>query len=104
MVIEVNNAALTKIIEENPLVLVDFYGTHCGPCKIFAPMYEGMSEEIAEAVFVKVNVDEEPGLATQFGVMGVPTVIAVKGGEVIASGTGIPKIMPIMNRLKEGAL
>jgi thioredoxin 1 len=104
MVIEVNGAALTKLIEENPIVLVDFYGTHCGPCKIFAPMYEGMSEEIADVVFVKVNVDEEPGLAAQYGVMGVPTVLAIKNGGVIASGTSIPKIMPIMNRLKEGEL
>lgn len=104
MVIEVNKAALSQIIEENTLVLIDFYSKTCTPCKILLPMYEGISEEVSGVVFTKVCVDDEPELATRYSVMGVPTVIALRDGEVAASGTGIQKVMPIFDKLKEGLL
>jgi thioredoxin 1 len=104
MVIEVNSAALSQLIEENSLVLIDFYSKTCTPCKILLPLYEGISEETSGAVFTKVCVDDEPELAAKYSVMGVPTVIALREGEVVASGTGIPKVMPIFSKLKEGLL
>jgi thioredoxin 1 len=104
MVIEVNSAALAQIIEENSLVIVDFYGKKCAPCAILLPMYEGISEEVSGAVFTKVCVDDEPELAAKYTVMSVPTVIALREGEVVASGTGIQKVMPIYDKLKEALL
>jgi thioredoxin 1 len=104
MVIEVNSAALSQIIEENSLILIDFYSKSCTPCKILLPMYEGISEEVGNVVFTKVCVDDEPELAAKYGVMGVPTVIALREGEVVASGTGIQKVMPIFDKLKEALL
>lgn len=104
MVIETNNETLTDIIENNSLVLVDFWGRTCTPCKIFLPMYEGISEEVEGAVFTKVCVDDEPALTEQYGILGVPTLVAIRDGEVVATGTGIPKIMPILDRVKNGAI
>jgi thioredoxin 1 len=104
MVIEVNSVALAQLIEENSLVLIDFYSKTCTPCKILLPMYEGISEEVNNVVFTKVCVDDEPELAAKYSVMGVPTVIALREGEVVASGTGIQKVMPIFDKLKEALL
>jgi thioredoxin 1 len=104
VVIEVNNEALSVIIEENPLVLIDFYSKTCTPCKILLPMYEGISEEVSGVAFTKVCVDDEPELAGKYYIMGVPTMVAVRDGEVVASGTGIPKITPIFDKVKEGVI
>ena len=77
-----------KIIKSEKPVLVDFYATWCGPCKMIAPILEEIAEEHPEYVIAKVNVDEEPGLAQRFGVMSIPTLVVVKGGQVVRQEVG----------------
>lgn len=83
----------------NP-VLVDFSAKWCGPCKALTPILESLDNEIEDMDFYKVDIDENPELAQQFNVRGVPTLLVFKNGEPIATHVGMaPK-----NALKEGLL
>ena len=70
------------------LVLVDFWSVWCGPCKMLGPVVEELSEECDDVVFAKVNVDENPDLASQFGIMSIPTLILFKNGEKAGVSVG----------------
>ena len=74
---------LKTMLNENKVVLVDFFATWCGPCKMIAPMIEQVAEEFeGKAVVAKIDVDEEPDLAAQLGIESIPTVIVFKDGQV----------------------
>lgn len=69
---------------EKGLVLVDFWATWCGPCKMIAPVLEDLDNDLAgKAKIVKVNVDENQQTASEFGVMSIPTLILFKNGEKV---------------------
>lgn len=73
-------------------VLIDFFATWCGPCKMLSPVVDEVAEEIDDVVFCKVDVDEEGELANRFNVMSVPTLVLIENGEVENSSVGfIPK-------------
>ena len=72
-----------------PLAMVDFWADWCGPCKMLSPVIEEIAERYEGRVLVgKVNVDEEPELARQFGVMQIPTVVFLKDGREVARKVG----------------
>ena len=72
------------------LVLVDFWATWCGPCRMQAPILEKLDAELGDSVKIgKVDVDEEPELAQKFGIMSIPTLIAFKDGAVKAQAVGV---------------
>ena len=80
------------VLKNEKTVLIDFYADWCGPCKMLAPVLEGLSEELADVVIGKVNVDDEPGLASAFKVSAIPTLVVLKGGEAKAKEMGmLPK-------------
>ena len=71
-------------------VLVDFWATWCGPCRMQAPILEQLDSELGGSVKIgKVDVDEEPELARRFGVMSIPTLIAFRDGKEIAQNVGV---------------
>ena len=82
-------AEFNTAIQQNDVVLADFFATWCGPCKMIAPFIEMVSEEYeGEAVVLKIDVDEEPDLAAQFGVESIPTVVLFKNGQAIRVEVG----------------
>ena len=75
------------MMSEKP-VLVDFWAPWCGPCRMVLPLVEEIAEERDDVKVVKINVDEEPELASQFQVMSIPTLMVVKNGEVVSKTMG----------------
>lgn len=77
-------------LNEGGLMMVDFWATWCGPCRMLAPVVEDLAEQYAgKALVGKVNVDEEQELAIRYGVMSIPTVIFFKNGEEIDRKVGV---------------
>lgn len=70
------------------VILVDFWATWCGPCRMLGPVIDQLSEEMKTLKFGKVNVDEQPGLSERFEVASIPTLLLFKNGQVIANRTG----------------
>ncbi|MEG1594663.1 MAG: thioredoxin [Oscillibacter sp.] len=77
-------------VEAAPLTMVDFWADWCGPCKMLSPVIEGIAAQYDGKVLVgKVNVDEEPQLAQQFGVMSIPTIVFLKNGREFDRKVGV---------------
>lgn len=77
------------VLSSDKAVLVDFWATWCGPCKMIAPSLEELSDEFdGSLVIAKMDVDQNPDTASQFGVRGVPTLILFKGGVPVATKVG----------------
>ena len=77
-----------EVIQCDKPVLVDFFATWCGPCKMIAPVIEQIAAENDGIKVCKVDVDEAPELAARFGVQSIPTLVVIKGGEVTATAVG----------------
>ena len=77
-------------VEAAPLAMVDFWASWCGPCKMLSPVVETLAEAYeGRALIGKVNVDEEPELARQFGIMSIPTVVFLKNGREFDRKVGL---------------
>jgi len=82
MVKEINAEEYSEIVKSSSPVVIDFHATWCGPCKVLSPILEELDDEIEGVEFVKLDVDQHPQIAGQNQVMGVPTVVILKDGEV----------------------
>jgi thioredoxin 1 len=78
-----------EVLSNAKPVLVDFWAEWCGPCRMVSPIVDELGADYADKLdVVKVNVDEEPGLAQQYGITGIPTLIVFKGGEIAKTMVG----------------
>jgi thioredoxin 1 len=77
-----------QTIDDNDIVLVDFWADWCGPCRMFAPIYEQVSEDHPDVVFGKVDTEAEQLLAGQFGIQSIPTVAVIRDRVVLFSQPG----------------
>ena len=77
-----------EVLNAKGTVLVDFFATWCGPCKMLSPVLEKVAEKHPDVKVVKVDVDQASDLASQYGVMGVPTMIVFKDGQIANKAVG----------------
>ena len=89
-----------EVINSEQPVLVDFWASWRGPCKMLAPVIDEIAGEVRDAKVGKVNVDEQGELAARFGVMSIPTLIVFKNGEVAAKTVGVQPKQAVLDMLK----
>ncbi len=76
------------VLQSDKPVLVDFWAPWCGPCRMVSPLVDEIAEERGDIVVGKVNVDEQPELSMQFGVMSIPTLLVFKDGALARTAVG----------------
>ncbi len=90
-----------EVLQSDKPVLLDFWASWCGPCKMVGPIVEQVAEEAAGLAKVgKINVDEEPELAQQFRVMSIPTLVVMKEGKVVQSTVGVQSKQALLSMIK----
>jgi len=88
-----------EVLQSDRPVIVDFFATWCGPCKMLAPILEEIEKENTNIKVCKVDIDEESELASKYQIMSVPTLIAIKNGEIINTLVGVRGKQEILDML-----
>ena len=89
-VLSVNkNSFAQEVIDSDKTVLVDFWASWCGPCRMLSPIVDEIAAEHPEIKVCKVNVDDEPELAQSFQIMSIPSLMVFKEGKVVANSVGL---------------
>ena len=87
VIVDRNNFQEEVISSQKP-VLLDFWASWCGPCRMVLPIVESIAQERPDIKVCKINVDEQPELAAQFGVMTIPTLVVLQDGKILTQSAG----------------
>lgn len=95
----------SEVLNSDKPVLIDFWASWCGPCRMMSPVVDDIAETTPAVKVGKVNVDEQPALAAQFGVQSIPTLIVFKGGQITGQSLGAKPKGAVLDFLRQsGAL
>lgn len=87
-VLSINKNNFEELKSSEKPVLLDFFAEWCGPCRMVSPIVDEIANEHPEYLVAKINVDEEPELAANFGVMSIPTLVVMKDGKIVNQSAG----------------
>lgn len=101
MAVEITDANFEELVAKSDKpVLIDFWAEWCGPCRMIAPIVQEMSDEYAgKAIIGKVDVDNNPNVASRFGIRNIPTILFFKGGQVVDKQVGAVPKSTLVNKL-----
>lgn len=99
--IAINNETFEdEVLKSEMPVLLDFWAPWCGPCQMLGPIVEAIAEENPDIKVCKINIDENPDLASQFKIMSIPTLVVMKDGEVYKKSVGVISKSEILEMVK----
>ena len=99
-VININKNNFDLVKNSDKKVLLDFYADWCGPCRMVSPIVEAIADEREDILVAKINVDNEPELASEFGVVSIPALFVIKDGKIVNQASGArpkPQILALLD-------
>lgn len=96
-----SNSNFTQLLQDSKLVVVDFWATWCGPCRMLSPILDEVEAEMADQIsVVKVNVDDADEIAAQFRIMSIPTLLFFKNGQIVDKSVGAMPKPALVEKIK----
>ncbi len=90
----------SEVMQSDKTVLIDFWASWCGPCRMMSPIVDEIADEVSDVKVCKVNVDEAADLASMFGIESIPTLVVIKNGQTVNKSIGLvskDKVLELIN-------
>lgn len=98
----INDANIAEVLASGKPVVIDFWATWCGPCRVLGPTVEEVAEEYADkAIVAKCNVDDCEDISMKYGIRNIPTLVFIKNGEVVDRTVGVVSKQDIVSRIEK---